>query len=384
MLVIRNERFIRCNGEIYLTGSSSNRLYENNLYCMRNVTYLGWVKEDNKIDVNKYEKYVEQEGMNLDLHDEASTTRQKLHIIKNAVKNATAVSVKLPITDAMIACFYALKYKKPFVVESGGYAWGSLWYHGGSTKYKLAAYPVEWIVRFFHKRAKFIIYVSKDFIQKVYPSKAIQVGCPDVVMNIPDETVLNQRLDKINHPPNTYTLGLIGATQAEYRGHDTLIEVASILKSRGHDVKVCFVGGGTKDAERLACAKRFGMEDKVVFQGRLTHDEVFQWIDDIDVLVMPTLQETLGRAVVEAMSRGCPVVGSAETAISEQIGLDCIAPARDANKIADAVENIITNPYYASACAKENFYRSFKYASVYTNTKRKQFYDTFYKNEFGE
>ena len=62
---------------------------------------------------------------------------------------------------------------------------------------------------------------------------------------------------------------------------------------------------------------------------------MFEWIDNLDILVMPTLAESLGRAVIEAMSRGCPVIGSIETALPEQIGSDCITYARNADSIAE-------------------------------------------------
>ena len=83
------------------------------------------------------------------------------------------------------------------------------------------------------------------------------------------------------------------------------------------------------------------------------------------------------------MSRGCPVVGSSETAIREQLGDDCIVSARDVSGIADVIENMISNIDYASACAKENFFRSFKYVSSYTNNIRKKFYSDFYRRELG-
>ena len=45
---------------------------------------------------------------------------------------------------------------------------------------------------------------------------------------------------------------------------------------------------------------------------RLVARRVYAWMDDLDVFLMPSLQETLGRALVEAMSRGCPALGSRE------------------------------------------------------------------------
>ena len=142
-----------------------------------------------------------------------------------------------------------------------------------------------------------------------------------------------------------------------------------------------FLGGGTKNLQLIKLAESLGIKDIIEFGGRLQHNEVLLWIDEIDVLVMPTLAESLGRAVIEAMSRACPVVGSIETALREQVGSDCIVHARDVDQITFTVENIISRKDYTKACAYENFYRAIKYASDYTYSLRKNFYDEFYKIE---
>lgn len=383
MLVVRNETFLRYEDRLYILGSSSNQLYDNNCYYMGSITLLGWVKEAALADVALPEQYHENADIKLSLYPAALSLRQKAKIIKEEVRRAEAVSIKLTITDAIIAGLYALRFKKPFVVESAGSAFDSLWSHGGSILYKIAAIPVELLIRWLHRKAKYIIYVSRHFLQKKYPSRARQIGCPDVVLSLPETDVLERRLDRIQHHDGPYILGLVGATQAEYRGHDTLIKAAKCLLDRGYDVRVAFLGGGTRDKQRMDCAQKYGVSDRIEFCGKLPHDRVGDWIDSIDVLVMPTLQETLGRAIIEAMSRGCPVVGSSETAIREQLGDDCIVSARDVSGIADVIENMISNIDYASACAKENFFRSFKYVSSYTNNIRKKFYSDFYRRELG-
>ena len=118
----------------------------------------------------------------------------------------------------------------------------------------------------------------------------------------------------------TLTLGLIGAARVAYRGHDTLIRVMAKLRRAGYDVRVRFLGDDKGKESHIAVAEREGVAEYVSFDGYRTQEGVFEWIDGIDILVMPTLSETLGRAVIEAMSRGCPVIGSAETALPEQIG----------------------------------------------------------------
>lgn len=382
MLVLREEKFIESKGKLYIVGSSNNELYRNNIFQMGDVTILAWSVDKKDYDLSTVKELVLPQGLKVHLHPDSLSFLKKITIIKKEIKKCDCVSLKMTLIEAYIGCHYALKYKKPFVIESGTHAWTSLIHHGGSVKYKLAAIPMELLAKYYHWRAKYIIYVSKNYLQEKYHSKAKQIGCPDVVLDHVEESVLRARIERIKskNASSRFVLGLIGRTNAEYRGHDTLLSVASILIKKGYDINIRFLGGGTADDKRKKKAKELGIEEMVFFDGYMHHLNVIKWLDDIDILVMPTLAETLGRSIIEAMSRGCLVVGSKETAIGEQIGSDCIAPARDVNKISYIIEKMINNQEYSCLCAYENYYRAKKYSSSFSNEEKRAFYKQFYKD----
>lgn len=382
MLVIRNDKFVKLKNELYIIGSSNNDLYRNNVAQMGKVVILAWSVEPSKSDVSRLKKLDHIEGLEVKLYPDNLSILEKVKVIKDEVRKCRCVSLKMTLNDAYIGCHYAIKYKKPFVIESGTYSWGSLVTHGGSIIYKLAAVPFELLAKYYHWRAKYIIYVSRFYLQRYYKSNAKCIGCPDVALNPVEPIVLERRLTKIaeKNGKDEYILGLIGQSNAEYRGHDTLIDVASILVQKGFNIKIRFLGGGRSNDKRIARARALGIEDRVAFEGYMNHDDVLKWLESIDVLVMPTLQETLGRSIIEAMSRACPVVGSTETAIGEQIGSDCLAPARDKAAISSIIEKMIKNKEYMKYCAQENFIRAHKYYSIYTNEEKREFYYDFYRD----
>lgn len=382
MLIIREAKFAVKDGQIYLLGSASNDLFRNNLYQMGAVSILGWQVSNAGLDFSKLQPLEENDNLRVTLYPDGLPLIKKAKVIENVVKNADCLSLKFGLMDALIACHYARKYRVPYVIESASETWEALWYHGGSPKYKLLAFPMEWLIRRYHRKAKYILYVSQFYLQKKYPSKAVQAGCSDAVLHPVEESVLQRRIRKIEALPadRTLTLGLIGAARVAYRGHDTLIRVMAKLRRAGYDVRVRFLGDDKGKESHIAVAEREGVAEYVSFDGYRTQEGVFEWIDGIDILVMPTLSETLGRAVIEAMSRGCPVIGSAETALPEQIGSDCIAPARDVSKISEIVEHMILDNDYMKWCAYENYYRAKKYDSAVTNERRRRFYQTFYRD----
>lgn len=383
MLLLREDKFVKVDNKLFIVGSASNELYYYNGFAMGKINVLSWLVSADKYDVSKLEEFKPNPNINLILNDDNLSFSKKRKIIKHAVKNDDSVIAKMSLIQAIIGCHYAVKYKKILIIESASDVTSALWFHGGHIKYKLAAYPIGWLSAHYHKKADYIVYVSQMFLQNVYPSKAVAIGCPDTIMHEPKNSVLERRLTKIADESNCeeFTVGLIGATQAEYRGHDVLISAVGLLKKKGYKIKIKFLGGGTADKKRLKCAQKWGIEDNVEFCGRLPHDKVLEWIDDINALIMPTKVESLGRAAIEAMSRACPVIGTVETALREILGGDCLVHAVNYKELADKIERLIIDKKFAEYCARENFYRSFKFISDYTMNTRKGFYDMIRKVE---
>lgn len=66
------------------------------------------------------------------------------------------------------------------------------------------------------------------------------------------------------------------------------------------DVKSIFIGAGP---EEPTC-------DNVIFKGRLSHDQISEYLNAADIFVLPTLAEGCCNALVEAMACGLPIVSS--------------------------------------------------------------------------
>jgi len=103
-------------------------------------------------------------------------------------------------------------------------------------------------------------------------------------------------------------IGFIGSFYA-YEGLDVLLRAVPALAARHPDLRVLLVGGGPQDANLRQQAKDLGIADKVVFTGRVPHDQVQKYYDLLDVLVYPRLSMRLTDLVtplkpLEAMAQG--------------------------------------------------------------------------------
>jgi len=88
------------------------------------------------------------------------------------------------------------------------------------------------------------------------------------------------------------------------------------LANSGTDAALMLIGAGNLRAPMEARAASLGLGQRVKFAGRLPMSEVMKAYGEYDVLIFPSLHDTGGYAVIEAMCNGLPV-----------ICLDCGGPA---------------------------------------------------------
>jgi PEP-CTERM/exosortase A-associated glycosyltransferase len=109
-------------------------------------------------------------------------------------------------------------------------------------------------------------------------------------------------------------LGFIGSFYA-YEGLDILMQSLPTMLASDPDIRVLLVGGGPQEKQLKALATRLGVMDKVIFTGRVPHDQVQRYYNLIDILVYPRLRMRLTDLVtplkpLEAMAQGRLMVAS--------------------------------------------------------------------------
>jgi len=109
-------------------------------------------------------------------------------------------------------------------------------------------------------------------------------------------------------------LGFIGSFYA-YEGLVVLIQALTKMLSSNPDSRILLVGGGPQEKELRVLTTQLRLEDKVIFTGRVPHDQVQRYYNLIDVLIYPRLRMRLTDLVtplkpLEAMAQGRLIVAS--------------------------------------------------------------------------
>jgi len=304
---------------------------------------------------------------------------QAKKIIEEEVKKADAIIARNS-TIANIAANYAIKYNKPFAYEVVGCPWDSLWNYG-NIQGKIMAPFAYFRTKKIAKKSPFTLYVTNEFLQKRYPSRGYSISCSDVDLPKLEDKILEKRIEKIKRfdPNETIKIGMIGALTSKYKGFDLAIKALKDLNNKYKNVELHLLGSGDK-SKWENFSKKMKVQDKVIFEGTLPSGEpVFKWLDNMDIYIQPSKQEGLPRALIEAMSRGCPAVGSKTGGIPELLDQDFVHKKGNYKDLTVKIDKFISNKEIMIHQAKRNFAVSKQYSKEILDKKRTKFWNEFRK-----
>lgn len=283
-----------------------------------------------------------------------------------------AVIVRVPSDSGTIAADYCHKIGKPFLAEAIGCPWDSLWNH--SIKGKALAPKMREDMRRVMRNAPYSVYVTNEFLQRRYPTKGVTAAISDVELRPMEQSVLDARLAHIRNHTGKIKIATSGGLVA-YKGQQFVIEAIAKLKAQGNTNYEYHLAGSGDDVTLRNLARELGVEDQVVFEGRLAHDQMFPFLDEMDLYIQPSLQEGLPRAVMEAMSRGLPALGAKTGGIPELLGAEYIFPRKGVDAIAKMLPEITAEDM--KRMAARNFERAKDYQKETLDKRRYELYSTF-------
>lgn len=189
-----------------------------------------------------------------------------------------------------------------------------------------------------------------DQVIAVSPAMADQIKAfdPSVQMDIVGNVIRTDlfQLDKSSRQrrAGARVRFLTVAFLDEAKGIHYLVDAVAELVSRGMDSIELAIGGDGPARPRLErMVKTLGLSDRCRFLGMLNRDAVAEQIKRCDAFVLPSLGETFGVVLLEAMACGKPVIatrcGGPEFVVTPETGL--LVKVADSSAIAEAMANLI-------------------------------------------
>lgn len=261
----------------------------------------------------------------------------KVHtILKN--ENPDVINIHTPV-PGLGNIFSIFSGKIPIVIT----------YHTGSMR-KKKIFPdlFVWLyehgpLQLFLRRANKIVcasdFVRFDFLKKyIYKSSTITPA-------VDSDTFKPDEIKKSLRPRVIFVAGLNRSEQ--YKGLQVLIDAVKKVSETVPTIELVVVGDGDMQNEYERRAKNLGLNENVIFTGRLGREKIVEEYQKAHVFALPSANENFSLAVLEAMSTALPViasnVGGLPALVSDNKNGFLIAP-EDSVALADKISKLIANP----------------------------------------
>jgi glycosyltransferase involved in cell wall biosynthesis len=130
------------------------------------------------------------------------------------------------------------------------------------------------------------------------------------IPNVIDPAFLSQLPAPCAPTASSFTFLAIG-NLIPVKGHARLIRAFARAFGRRNDVRLEIAGDGPEEEGLRAVAAEIGVAQTVSFLGRLTRPRVLDALVRCHALVLPSLYETFGVVLIEALATGRPVIATA-------------------------------------------------------------------------
>lgn len=172
------------------------------------------------------------------------------------------------------------------------------------------------------KHSNHNIAVSEELRQKsiqlgANPNKTTTImnGVNQELFGHQDKKQLREKL----HLPQDKTLLLFAGNFNVEKGLAVLIQAFNKISTNHPQTLLVVVGSGPLEQEIFSLVAQLGLEEKIIFKGRVAHDAVPNYLSAVDFLCLPSLREGCPNIVLEALSSGTPVLSSRVGAVPEML-----------------------------------------------------------------
>ena len=264
--------------------------------------------------------------------------------LARAIRSARTLMIRFPGNVATLALLMCWIMRKPFSAEI--VADPEDYFSKEASNHPLRR-VAKWIhcrsTAFAARRAQSVRYVTHAYLQEKYPPRTptASFGFSDAFL--PDGLFVARDPAALARPGS---LRLINVSMMHNRskGHVALLEAVARLKRRNVAVVLTLVGDGALRAELEALAHALGIANVVVFRGQVASEAACAAVAEHDLFVLPSLQEGMPRAMLEAMAVGTPVLGTCVGGIPEVLPASDLIRAGSVDAIEAAIEAIVRDP----------------------------------------
>ncbi len=170
----------------------------------------------------------------------------------------------------------------------------------------------QWLYPFITPIMKLIWRRADKVITKCDYEKNLLLDCDKklVISSIPNGIDMQKFSTKLSRkiPKGMPLRILCVARHTKHKGHFDLLKAVKTLTDEGLNVDVDLIGDGQIFEKNKNIASQMGIINRVHFIGALPRDRIIQYYNDAHVFVLPSYNEGMSNAILEAMAAGLPIL----------------------------------------------------------------------------
>jgi glycosyltransferase involved in cell wall biosynthesis len=300
-------------------------------------------------------------------------------IVRRAIAECDSYILRVPGLVGRLAWHEIRRLGKPYALEVVGDPWDALGPGAWPSIFRpffrqIGAHDL----RLMCEGAVAVHYVTESALQRRYPAakNAHTAGFSDALMEsaFAPASVIQERYRRIDSNKCAH-IGFVGSLAQLYKGPDTLLNAAAFCRSLGLNFELVLAGDGRHAHAMRDLAARLGIKSQTRFLGQLASGQaVRDFLDSVDVFVMPSRQEGLPRAMLEAMARGCPCIGSNIGGIPELLVAEDLVPPNDPEVLARKIMEVTADPQRMKAMSARNLAKAKQFDPEALRDVRRAFY----------
>ena len=261
-----------------------------------------------------------------------------------------------PALNGWAALKVAKKHNIPLVYECRAFWEDAAVDHGTASEGGLRYYLTKMLETYIFKQADAITTICEGLRADIM-SRGIAAEKITVIANAVDidQFICGVAADRDLRAElglqDKIVLGFIGSFYA-YEGLPLLLEALPIVLQKQPTVRLLLVGGGPQEALLKQKVQALGLEGYIIFTGRVNHERVQDYYNQVDIFIYPRLSMRLTELVtplkpLEAMAQGRLVVasdvgGHKELMVEGVTG--CLFKAGDKHALAHTVLSLLNAP----------------------------------------
>lgn len=246
----------------------------------------------------------------------------------------------------------------------------------------IAQRVLTWKLKKECKLANGVSYVTRDFLEKRYPSRSIISGPSKEYFDsyyssikLDDSFFGKAKSYEGLEEREIHIIHVASAINSDVKGHSTLIKVIRQLVDNGIKVTLKCIGDGDKRPYYENMVKELGVEKYVAFLGLFSNkNDLRNELLSSDLMLFPSRAEGLPRVVIEAMAVGLPCVSTPVNGIPELIDAEYLCDPDDVEGFVNLIVRLKSNPSEMEVMSKNNINRAMNYRNQVLQERRDIFY----------